>query len=767
MSCAYLSPLSRPKFEQRKRLVLRLMAASAVGLCTPALAATDDWDPFPVAPMYNDFGGVGLLQIPTARFAPDGTLAFVANKVSPYSRYSVTMQALPALEVTLRYSSISNRLYSDVPEFSGNQAFKDRGFDAKLRLFSEGRIRPEIAVGIRDFIGTGTFQAEYFVGSKEIGPFDLTLGVGWGRLGTRAHFGNPFALLSDKFRARPGFTSGGGSFNAYYFRGPSVAFFGGLRYDTPIPGLTGVIEYDPNNYQSEALGNRFQVSSPINVGLNYQVKPWLGIGASWERGNSLGLKLVMNSNINQKPNFLKSDPPAPPFSVAADPLADDATPPPRTAPESDEITAGYRLPPGGVIPIAEEQAARPPAPKPDLGKRLETALAIQGSVLLAAKFSETTATLYVAQTRYRDMATGLGRLSRAAFSELPPEVGSITAVLIEGGMPTMSITLYRHLLEAAVAKGTGSSEELLLKTKFASAQPRIGDTNYVGDALTRGPRAFYALRPGLRTTLGRPEQFILYQAWIRLTAALEIKPGLQVTGSFGYNLSDNFSKLRNRSDSTLPHVRSDIDQYLKFGRTSITHLQGDYNFGIAPGLYGHVFGGLLEEMYGGAGGEILYRPFDSNFAFGADLSWVRQRNFEGFFGFQKYTVLTGHVTASYHFETANMTATIRAGRYLAKDTGATFDLSRTFKSGATIGGFATFTNVSAAEFGEGRFDKGIYLSFPLDLVYSRHVRDGLGIAYRPLIRDGGQQLIIRQPLLGVTSAATLANFRRDWRNIGK
>ena len=744
-----------------------------------ALAADAAWDPFPVQPHYNDFGGVGLLQVPTARFAPDGTIAFSFNKVSPYSRYSVTMQALPSLEVTLRYASISNRLFSEVPEFSGDQPFKDRGFDAKLRLFSEGQIRPEIAVGVRDFIGTGTFQAEYIVGSKEIGPFDLTFGVGWGRLGTRAHVKNPAILLSDTFRVRPGFTAGGGTFNAYYFRGPGVAFFGGLRYDTPIPGLTGIIEYDPNDYQSEGQNNRFRVASAINVGLNYQVRPWLALGASWERGNKLGVKLVFAGNINETPNFKKSDPPAPQFSVDPVPGAVVAAQPRKPVPKLETPDAvleePFQLPKQArsdklIDGTAPEQVSKPniaETPEPDLGKQLEIALGNQGTALLAAKIADNRATLYVAQTRFRDMATGLGRLASAAFSVLPPEITAVKAVLIEGGMPTMSITVYRHLLQAAISGNKGSTDELLIKTNFEQALPTIRDADYFGQAVTRGPRAFYAIRPGLRTTLGRPEQFILYQAWVRLNAVLEFKPGLQITGSYGYNISDNFNKLRNRSDSTLPRVRSDIDQYLKFGRSTITHLQADYNFAIAPGLYGHVFAGLLEEMYAGAGGELLYRPYDSNFAIGVDLSWVRQRNFEGYFGFQKYNVLTGHITASYNFKEPNITATVRAGRYLAKDVGATFEISRTFKSGATIGAFATFTNVSAAEFGEGRFDKGIFLTVPLDLFVFRSVRDGIGLAYRPLIRDGGQQLIIRQPLLGVTSAATLANFRRDWRNIGK
>ena len=60
-----------------------------------------------------------------------------------------------------------------------------------------------------------------------------------------------------------------------------------------------------------------------------------------------------------------------------------------------------------------------------------------------------------------------------------------------------------------------------------------------------------------------------------------------------------------------------------------------------------------------------------------------------------------------------------AGRYLAKDIGVTLDVSRVFKNGVTVGAFATKTNVSAAEFGEGSFDKGVYLSIPFDVMFTR------------------------------------------------
>ena len=46
----------------------------------------------------SDFGGVGLLQTPTARMAPAGELSVNASRTSPYSRYSLSLQPFDWLE---------------------------------------------------------------------------------------------------------------------------------------------------------------------------------------------------------------------------------------------------------------------------------------------------------------------------------------------------------------------------------------------------------------------------------------------------------------------------------------------------------------------------------------------------------------------------------------------------------------------------------------------------------------------------------------------
>lgn len=712
---------------------------AALAAFVPARAA-DVWDVFPPATLTNDFGDVGLLQLPSGRFAEDGQVTVSGNRVAPYERYSITLQATPWLSGTLRYSTVGNRLFSNTPAFSGNQSYKDRGFDVKLRLLEEGRVTPAVAVGLRDFIGTNLFSAEFVAATKQIGPADLTFGVGWGNLANRGSIPNPFRLISSRFRDRGTTVAGGGSPSGAYFKGEHVSLFGGIQYALPVRNLFLTAEWDPNDYKNESLGNRFRAPSPVNVGIDYKPAKWLQIGAGLERGNRFAFHLAVTGNVAHPTNIPKFDPPAAPL-----PRADSAPPVPAPA------------------------AAPPPSPEmaAAIRDRLAAALTLQGTGLYSLRLNEASADLYVAQGRFRSEPQGLGRIARAAFSVLPQSYQSIRVVFVEAGLVTTSATIYRFALADALATGRGGIDPLWLRTSLEQGPLDLDAAPLKGPADAKGPHFYYTLLPGLKTTLGRPEQFVLYQLLARLNVYVQVDRHLSFSGGLQKNIADNFDKLVQPSDSRLPHVRSDIASYLKQGKNAIAFLRGDYNFNIAPALYGHVYGGLLEEMFAGGGGEILYRPFDSNWALGADLTWVKQRGFKEKFDLRHYSTTTGFVTVFRHFPGAEVDVNLRAGRYLAGDYGATLDISRTFRTGVKIGGFVTKTDVSAADFGEGRFDKGLYVIVPLDLIYTRNLRSSLGVLYRPLLRDGGQQLNYRGSLLGTTEFTQRYNFARDWRDILK
>jgi hypothetical protein len=168
-------------------------------------------------------------------------------------------------------------------------------------------------------------------------------------------------------------------------------------------------------------------------------------------------------------------------------------------------------------------------------------------------------------------------------------------------------------------------------------------------------------------------------------------------------------------------------------------------------LFGMAYGGMLESMYAGVGGEVLYRPFGDRWAIGTDVNWVRQRGFRQDFALRGYHIITGQTTVYMDTRFHDVTVALSAGRYLAGDVGFTLDVSRQFANGTKMGAYATLTNKSGQATGEGSFDKGIYFSIPFDLMLPRSSRSTATFMWEPLLRDGGARLSRRYTLYDMTS----------------
>jgi len=164
-------------------------------------------------------------------------------------------------------------------------------------------------------------------------------------------------------------------------------------------------------------------------------------------------------------------------------------------------------------------------------------------------------------------------------------------------------------------------------------------------------------------------------------------------------------------------------------------------------------------MFGGVGMELLYRPFNEDYGIGLEVWDVKQREYDQLFDFRDYRTLTGHLTLYYHEPSTNILFKIKGGKYLAKDSGFTFDFSRVFRSGLRIGAFFSLTDISAEEFGEGSFDKGFYFWVPVQLFSENYSKRNWGWGLRPLTRDGAATIIHGHPMWGVTDGASDHLFR--------
>ena len=136
----------------------------------------------------------------------------------------------------------------------------------------------------------------------------------------------------------------------------------------------------------------------------------------------------------------------------------------------------------------------------------------------------------------------------------------------------------------------------------------------------------------------------------------------------------------------------------------------------------------------------MWWPSHSRLAFGVSLAKVKQRDYDKSFKHLDYEVITGFVSGYWATPWYEYDVAIHAGQYLAKDVGVTFDLRRTFRNGWQVGLFATKTNVSSEEFGEGSFDKGFFFQVPIGNIFGGNTRSKIATRIRPVLRDGGQRL---------------------------
>lgn len=643
-----------------------------------------------VAASGGSFGGAGLVEMRNARLREDGNLEAGGALRRQRDFWFLDFQALPFLETTFR---IANRLNGT----TGQGITIDRSFDAKLRLAREGRWWPALALGMQDAVGTGIYGGEYLVASKRFGSIDATLGLGWGRLATS----NDLPGLGQRSRS----VGQGGlpSFRSW-FRG-GIGVFGGVEWNLPplfgIEGLRVKAERSSDTLRDERGGwpartthLRGRAASHWNGGLQWQDET-LDLGLFFVHGTDALVRVSLRMDAHAPPSL-------PPVPLPALP------PRPAAAPASLEQAGFTALRAAGFRPVA---------------------LVVEGAA----------ARVVVAGGPFRRLAQVAGRAARALQPVLPAQVETLRVEWQGAGVTMARLELLRGALEGG-ARGQGSAEEVLAGARLLPAEaPRLK---------APGPWLDWGVAPRVPIQLGDPRTGARWQLALAAGARLELGAGFALAASLGQAVAGNLGGGL-ASNSVLPHVRSDLGLYARKGSTAVTTLYAERIWSPAEDVFARLTAGLLEPMFAGVSGEALWRPAGSPVALGLDLAWLRQRDYGQKLDLRRYRVVTGHASLYADLPWFGLYGILRAGRYLAGDWGGTVELGRRFESGIEVGGFATFTTVPFKRFGEGSFDKGIYLRIPLE-VFGRETAAVLGSTLRPVLRDGGQRLSIDNPLWELT-----------------
>lgn len=670
---------------------------------------------------FSNYGGIGLIQNPSARFLNEGSIAFSWSHNDPYLRGSIVAYPFNWMEASFQYTDINNALYSNVPEFSGSQSLKDKSFDAKLMLLKERALIPQVALGFRDLGGTGLFASEYFVINKKISKFiDISIGVGWGNL-NRNFLNNPLKYLDSSFEFRNDSRDLGGKFNFSNFFSGNAGYFGGAELSIPnTNGLKIKLELDGTNYITESM-QPLEQDSRINIGITYPISNNLILKSSYVRGNTLNFGFSYALTLGNKN----------PLNVRKESrkILDNQEIIKRVTSKSDE-----NLYKASLLYLKEE------------GLSLQKA-SIEGNSLHVV----------YSHARYRSPVLAAGRAIKVIDEISPEKIEHIKVSEVNAGLGIYSVNInrelynhYQRLDSPEVISQYISKEAFHYKNNSYKFNPKV---TY--------PAYFIKVGPELVNQIGGPDGFFFGR--LDWTAGSEIlfQRNLSLISKFSYGLIDNMDELKLSSDSILPPVRTDIVSYLKESRGfSIERLQLNFFKQLTPSIFVKLSGGIFESMFSGYGFETLYRPYDKNYGVGLELWKVHQRDYDQMFNLRNYNTITGHLSYYYHHPTSNILFSIKGGKYLAKDSGFTFDFSRIFRSGLRMGVYFSLTDISEEEFGEGSFDKGFYFWVPVELFSSRYFKRTFGWGLRPITRDGAQSLIYGYPLWGVTDASSRHRFDR-------
>lgn len=635
----------------------------------------------------------GLVELPTARQLDEGDFFVHLSASEPYSRLAVVFQPMPWLQGLFKYTDVSTALYG--PAIAGDQTYKDKSFDLKMRLWPESGRFPELALGFNDIGGTGLFSSEYLVASKRLGRFDLTAGVIWGY-----QAGNG---------ARVRDTGLGGTVDASVFFSGEAKPFAGLEYQFAQSPWVLKLEYDPNDYAQEPKSQPLNPKSPLNFGVVYTPWPGVDLQVSAVRGEELSASLTLRSNLKN------------------DVLGKHEDPRPLTW-----------NPTTRQLPL--DQLA------------LTDALKVQGFELVSLEDIERAWVVRVVNHAWMAPAKAQGRLLAVLNHYAPPRVETFYLSEQQQGLPAQWLAFEREGLDLALAQPLDTQ----MPRQRIEMMARLPSTPQAPVIRPQRPAFDWQWKPYFSGSFGGPDSFVLYQAGLSAQAQWRVSSRSWLSAEASLRLLDNYEDFDYTAPSNLPRVRTFIREYLVASRAKLGEVQFNHLSQIGDNQFVYLYGGALELMYAGVGAEWLYRPVHSHWALGVDVNRVRQRDFEDPFDLRDYEVTTGH--ASLYWQGPwDVRAKVSAGQYLAGDRGVTLDLAKRFANGAEMGVWATRTDATAEQFGEGSFDKGVYFRMPLDLIQRKSTPRAIDVRWRFLLRDGGARLNKSYDLYGLTQA------RDAWR----
>lgn len=645
------------------------------------------------------------MEIPSARVMRVNSYRIGINQVDPYRYYYAAIGLFPGLEIDGRITEVfgTRQTQSGWGNY-GN--YKDKAFDLKYQLWAESKHLPAISLGVMDPHGTRVYTSQYVVLSKQVYPFDFTIGLGNGRYGKQSLPAQGEGVKLEMLRDPEGWLS-------------DSQVFWGIQF-LPSEKCALMVEYSPIKYHiqvrdpAQARYFRESVPSKYNFGLRWRPVRWAEIDLTYQRGQELGVNLSMAFDIG-KPLIPIYDHPCKEKS---------------------------------------EDRARPAT------ERIEKALAVSGFSDIGVVMMEDDLWIEAQNDKYY-YAPGAWGVVMGIVKDIPPDrFDRLHITLKENGLPMSALHLARADMADLYAERLKPDEFLYLSDYGAPPADRPAvETRY-----KRTVR--YGLRPSLETFLNDPSGFFRYR--LGLSGWASYHPwsgGSFVAGLAGYPINNVTSS---NEPLSIP-VRSDIVLYKK-RQLALDRLMFDQINRLTPHLYTRVAAGALEIQYAGLDAEVAAPILDGRMLLGLSGSAVKKRAPERPFSLKqngvKNVYTTGFANARLNIPEADVAVDVKVGRFLAGDQGARITISK-FINGVVIWAWYSFTDthIFSDRFNRGYHDKGIGITIPMRLFEGKDTKTAYNYTLSPWTRDVAQDIDHYQSLFDFIGRNVRIFLEKDKKTI--
>lgn len=623
-----------------------------------------------------------IITAPSAQHNKDGQLEFSLEADQWGKHAQLDYQVTPWLNLGVKYS------HFDVLDFAADTATNTNtntnttnsiasyAYHANAQIFRQTDVLPAIAIGIEDFTGQANIQSHYISASKNIDNWRVDLGVASGQ--------DPNSL---------------------------DGVFAGVQYtldDYPVVLRAQYINDAPEYDASHVLSSLPSVSAPASrhnqwaVQASWQFTPGIALSLTHGADNSVGLGITV--------------------------ALDTTRPPARYVPQPDLSNVAKPNKPAVNKVVAQWQD--------DLRDALQHIdISVHGIVQDGARLQ-----IVLSQTAYPYWPDAINQAHQVLLDVIPDGIFNIDYVIKLAGHP-----VYR--VSRDVIRDPELAKFVTQMSPRALTQPML-DRFTQHDQQDQGNSHWQPTLPDF--SVG-----IVHQGWLnsqnkmsqlvqaRIDLDWEFAPGWSITQQTQFDLAERWEfsnayfpnqQLQVLSPKIAGLVNNDVhlsQLMMRYNATQITSLydqQVQYDY--------QLFAGMIDNQWAGFGANLLYQPWQSRLSVGVSLAQLTARDTDSWLGLadgidiSAYTDNATVALASVYWASPfyNLDVALHAGRFVHQDIGAKLQIRRTFDNGWQFGIWAARTKYHSNSLAMNNDNsitetqQGLYLSIPLDNIFSRATR---------------------------------------------